>query len=265
MPRHAGPGHGVGTRQSRPSGWAVTGLQAGSSGRPSGPRLQGLGAPPLMPPPLKLTAREQEATQPPPQVDRLLLACLPHDQSSAAEASLTFSLSCFLHPHPSPSPQAGRVLRGPPMDAWLKMRRMYVEAQTLTTLPACSEPDVTSPLQPSVPTAQDLQQGEAWQGLHAQRGPPPLGREPPDESKGQTARVRAEAGGPGLTFPRTFLNTSVTSAHAAHCSHPFPTWSLILETYGAWTGRLWGGGHRVTSGHRCRGQSRRSLGRGLPL
>lgn len=45
------------------------------------------------------------------------------------------------------------------MDAQLKMRRMYVEAQTLTTLPACSEPDVTSPLQPSVPTAQDLQQG----------------------------------------------------------------------------------------------------------
>jgi len=229
VPRHAGPGHGVGTRQSRPSGWAVTGLQAGSSGRPSGPRLQGLGAPPLMPPPLKLTAREQEATQLPPggQASPRLP---PTGSECAAEASLTFSLSCFLHPHPSPSPQAGQVLRGPPMDARLKMRRMYVEAQTLTTLPACSEPDVTSPLQPSVPTAQDLQQGEAWQGLHAQRGPPPLGRDPPDESKGQTARVRAEAGSPGLTFPRTFLNTSVTSAHAAHCSHPSPTWSLILET-----------------------------------
>lgn len=189
----------------------------------------GAPAPPLMLPPLKLAPREQEATQL-PQVDRLLLACLPHDQSSAAEASLTCSLSCFLYPHPSPSPQAGRVLRGPPMDAWLKIRRMYVETQTLTTLPTCSERDMTSPLQPSVPTAQDLQQREVWQGLHAQRGPPPLGRDSLDKSKGQTARVRAEAGGPGLTFPRTFLNTSVTSAHTAHCSHPFPTWSLILET-----------------------------------
>lgn len=67
--------------------------------------------------------------------------------------------------------------------------------------------------------------------------------------KGQTARVRAKAGGPGLAFPRTFLNTSVTSAHAAHCSHPFPTWVLILETWGAWTGHLWGRGGGRTQGN----------------
>lgn len=82
-------------------------------------------------------------------------------------------------------------------------------------------------------------------------------RTPWTNPKGQTVRGRAKAGGPGLTCPRTVLNSSVTSAYAAHCSHLSPIWVAILETRGAWTGCLWGGTHRVTSGHR-----RRSVGLG---
>ena len=65
-------------------------------------------------------------------------------------------------------------------------------------------------------------------------------RTPQTNPKGQTARGRAKAGVPGLTRPGAVLNSSVTPAYAAHCSH------LGCDSG---DGRLWGGTHRVTSGH----------------